>query len=574
MLNLFNSVLFVLLFILTGSLDPALAQIKKVANPLLKIGTPGGEFTVPIFVRPTTLNPIIAVLDELDILLHASLLELNPITGVLELGLASGYEVSSDNRTVTFFLREGLRWSDGHPFTVKDVVFTYQDLVFNPNVPAVNREFFRTNGQFPEFKVIDGQTVSFTFSKPIWSLLRVIEIQMVLPQHALQELLASPAGFLKAWSLETPSEKIVGMGPFQLVEYVPNKRVLLRRNKFYWKTDPSGQHLPYLDQITARITNHADTTQEFLSNRIDYVSLSSPKQKFQLSKFTPPFTFVHAGAETLFNFLAFNMDVNDEELRAIFRSPLFRQAISLVIDRKQITQEAYGGFGVERFNPVHPDSPFVIKVSKFPFDLEQARTKLKQLGLVDMDRDGLINLKDGSPFRFTLLTNVDNTVQQAIAQQLSKDMGRLGIEVEIEAVPFKELNERIRERGPLFSLFGPSFEAVLTSFVGTIDPGPLGLLYGIEGPDQFYHFSAVDEPFDYEQRIDTIFHKAKMTFDNQRRQTLFAEFQKIVSEQLPVIPIASAEFTVATRRSIGNIEAVKAVGGDGPIDLIDVLFIR
>jgi len=574
MLSLFKRVFFVLMFLLAGAQHLALAQVKEVANPLLKTGTPGGELTVPIFVHPTTFNPIIAVLDELDILLHASLLELNPITGVLEPGLASRYEVSSDNRTITFFLREGLRWSDGHPFTVKDVAFTYQDLVFNQSVPAVNQEFFRTNGQLPKFKTVDGQTVSFTFPRPIWSFLRVIEIQMILPQHALQEVIASPDRLLKAWSLETTPDEIVGMGPFQLVEYVPNKRVLLTRNEFYWKTDRVGQPLPYLDQIAAEITNREDATQEFLSNGIDYVSPLTLESKFQFSNFAPPFTFVRSGAETLFDFLAFNMDVSDEELRTIFRSPLFRQAISLAIDRKQVVQQAYRGFGVQRFNPVHPNSPFVVRVSKFSFDLEQARMKLKQLGLIDTDEDGLVNLKDGRPFRFTLLTDVDNTVQQAIAQQLSGDMGRLGIEVKIETVPLEELNRRLRQRGPLFSLFGPSFEAVLTDFVGTIDPGPLGLLYATEGPDQFYHFSAVDEPFDYEQRINTIFHKAKMTFDNRRRQTLFAEFQKIVSKQLPIIPIASAEFVVATRRIIGNIEAVKAVGGDGPIDLIDVLFVQ
>ncbi len=170
--------------------------------------------------------------------------------------------------------------------------------------------------------------------------------------------------------------------------------------------------------------------------------------------------------------------------------------------------------------------------------------------------------------------NFESATRVAIAELLREDLGKLGIAVQTELVTFKELQRRLFNPDPLFNLFGPAFEAVVVGFVGTTDPQPLDRLYATEGPLQFYHFTALEEPFAYERRIDEIFRMAAMTFDAQRRQELFAEFQMIVAEQLPVILITSPAFVVAVSRELGNIGATKAISGDGPIDLIDVLFIK
>lgn len=567
--------LFSLTLILAASLS-ASGQLKELGPPRLpEIGTPGGELNIPIFAKPNTLNPITSVLDELDILLHAHLLEFNPVTGELEPALAASYEISEDGKTLTFVLREGLHWSDGHPFSVEDVNFTYRDLVFNPSIPAVNRELLLIDGQLPEVIVQDQRTFSLKFPRPDWTALTVIATQVIVPKHLLQNE-ASPESFPNAWSLETLPEQIAGMGPFQLVEFIPGERVILKRNEFYWKVDPTGQRLPYVDRVNAWFNADREAAlQRLLTSQIDFLVPSQQGLTNLLQQGNAQVKMMLAGANLQFNLLAFNLDSGDEDLRRIFRSPIFRQAISHAINRQKIVKEIQEGPAVERFNPVHPDSPFVIDgVPQFAFDLNQAQEKLRELGLLDTDGDSLLNLTANKQFRFKLLVNFESTTRVAIAELLREDLAKLGISVQIELVSFEELQRRLFNPDPLFNLFGPAFEAVVVGFIGTTDPQPLDRLYSIEGPLQFYHFTALEEPFAYERRIDEIFREAVMTFDAQRRKELFAEFQMIVAEQLPVILITSPGFVVVIHRELGNMEAVKAISGDGPIDLIDVLFIK
>ncbi|HMJ64154.1 MAG TPA: ABC transporter substrate-binding protein, partial [Candidatus Binatia bacterium] len=113
-------------------------------------GRPGGRLKLANFADPKTFNPITAnETSSLDLIywLFDGLTKKNQITGEMEPGLAERWTVEPDKKTWTFYLRKGVRWSDGQPFNADDVIFTYNDVVYNTNIVNVKVDFIRLGGK-------------------------------------------------------------------------------------------------------------------------------------------------------------------------------------------------------------------------------------------------------------------------------------------------------------------------------------------------------------------------------------------------------------------------------------------
>ena len=139
-------------------------------------------------------------------------------------------------------LRPGLKFSDGHPFTADDVVFTF-DVYLDEKVHAPQRDLLIVGGKPIEVRKKDDTTVTVTLAEPYAVADRMFDGISILPKHLLAE--ARAAGTIgRAWGLDTPPASIAGLGPFRLKEYVPGERVVLERNPYYWKRDQRGEALP------------------------------------------------------------------------------------------------------------------------------------------------------------------------------------------------------------------------------------------------------------------------------------------------------------------------------------------
>ena len=93
---------------------------------------------------------------------------LNAMTGKIEPALAESWDISDDKKRISFTLREGLKWSDGKPLTADDVIFTYQDIIFNPKIPTDWKDGLKvgSSGAFPKIRKIDNRRVEFSFPEP------------------------------------------------------------------------------------------------------------------------------------------------------------------------------------------------------------------------------------------------------------------------------------------------------------------------------------------------------------------------------------------------------------------------
>lgn len=153
----------------------------------------------------------------------------NAITGEVEPALAEVWEISEDKKRVVFTLREGLKWSDGEPLTADDVVFTYEDVIFNKNIPTDAKDTLKigASGAFPKVRKIDNRRVEFILPEPFAPLLRAVaapEGIAILPKHILQKTVQTKGSdgnlrFVSTWGTDTDPTKIVVNGPYQIESF-------------------------------------------------------------------------------------------------------------------------------------------------------------------------------------------------------------------------------------------------------------------------------------------------------------------------------------------------------------------
>jgi peptide/nickel transport system substrate-binding protein len=202
--------------------------------------------------------------------------------------ILKGYEVSADEKEFTFYLREGLKWSDGEPVTMEDIEFTVNDVIFNEEITPIFPNWLRAGGVAGgtpmEFTVVDDWTFKLVFDEPYGGLLIRMSIQgwrgytdFLKPAHYLKQyhkdyadadeytaMLAEADIEEDLWmtffndmditNWELTHEDAVGFPVLYPWMYVDATDTIgtFERNPYYFKVDPAGQQLPYIDRIEAR----------------------------------------------------------------------------------------------------------------------------------------------------------------------------------------------------------------------------------------------------------------------------------------------------------------------------------
>jgi peptide/nickel transport system substrate-binding protein len=180
--------------------------------------------------------------------------------GQLEPALAESWEFAPDKKRIVFTLRDALKWSDGEPLTVDDVVFTYNDIYLNEKIPTDYRDILKIGKSraLPSVRKLDDRRVEFTVPEPFAPFLRYAGGLPILPAHALRESIRTKDSqgnlkFLSTWGTDTDPKKIVCNGMYTLESYTTSERVIFRRNPYYWRKDAQGKGQPYIERIVWQI---------------------------------------------------------------------------------------------------------------------------------------------------------------------------------------------------------------------------------------------------------------------------------------------------------------------------------
>jgi len=470
-------------------------------------------------------------------------------------GLAKDWWFSDDGLTFFVQIREGIQWSDGAPFTLDDVYWTFVNVSFVPeNTANGNGSYLDSNDQLPVVEIVDDTTISFTWTVPQVTALRQIGFRPIMPKHVLEEVVANGT-YPEFWTI-ADFDKLVGMGPFVITDYIEGVRIVFERNPYYWKVDGNGVRLPYFDKLNYELL--ADQNTSLLRFEAGQIDLYGPtaEQFPRLAEMAADKGWITGvgGPALGSQFITFNFNNPDPVKREWFRNDGFRRAFVYAMDRDAIIESLYNGLGSPLYGPVSPSSGFYYpEIEKFDYkySITRARLQLRRGGF-DWLPDGTCVDANGNPVEFELTTNAGNIVREAISNIIVDGAAKLGIKVNFRPIDFNTVVSRLTDA---------TYDAVVIGLTGSVDPGTGWNVYRLDGGLHFWNYPPDYNPDDHitedmyilpdwEKRVDEIYRLQTSAVDPQDRYDLFAEFQMLFAEYQPLVFTIAQNFLYVYKNNI------------------------
>ena len=507
----------------------------------------------------------------------------NGVTGELEPALAESWEVSEDEQTIVITLKEGLKWSDGEPLTVDDVVFSYNEIYLNDKIPSSLKDILRIgkSGALPTVKKIDNLRVEFSTPEPFAPFVRYAGGLTILPAHALKESVRTTnsegeLNYLTKWGTDTPVTEIVGNGMYRIKSYAPNQRIILEKNPFYWRQDNQGNNLPYIENIVWQVIENTDNQLlNFRSGELDTIKVAA--EMFPLLKREEnrgKYTIYNGGPTPASSFICFNINQGknaqgkplvDPIKSRWFNNKAFRQAIAYGINREAMTNNIYRGLGAPQYSPIPVTSPFYLSPEEglkiYNYDPEKARKLLLGAGF-KYNQNGELLDSEGNQVEFTLLSSAGRKVREQMATQINQDLAKLGIKINMQFLSF---NTYVRKLS-----LSKDWEVYLGGFTGgSIEPHGGYNIWSVNG--RLHTFNQGPQPGDekiegwkvndWEQQIDDLYIQASQVFDEDKRKEFYGQAQQIIADELPFIYMVNPLEFDAIRNRIKGINYTELGGG-------------
>ncbi|MDD3375325.1 MAG: ABC transporter substrate-binding protein [Candidatus Omnitrophica bacterium] len=520
----------------------------------------GGQLVFTTTSDPRSFNPVVAKENSTSAVIGYLFEGLTKTDGAtLEVlpSLAKSWQVSDNGLVWTFYLREDVLWSDGVPFSADDVVFTFNELIYNDEIPTSSRDIFTIDGKKFEVKRISDHVVQFTLPMRFAPFLRSMGTS-IMPKHALKSAVDDKT-FSFTWGIDTPVDQIIGTGPYLLSLYQPGQRVVLKANPLYWGKSSEGERLPFIQRIIYLIVQNQDVALlKFLEGETDSCDvrgtdypLLKPLEKEK------NFTVYDLGATFGSNFIVFNQNprVNPKTNKPFvdpiklswFQNLEFRKAVAHAIDKKRIVQIVMNDLGYPQYSAMNPSAGIFYNpnVLKYDYDLEKAKQILADAGFVDRNKDGIREDKDGNKVEFNLFTSSNSAERLQIAAIIRHDLEKIGLKVNFLGLEFNNLVAKL--------IGAYDWDAILIGLTGGIEPHFGKNVWVSNGQLHFWNPGQEQPQTQWEARVDEIFNLAVQELDDKARKPLYDEWQMIVSRELPLIYTVLGAGISAVRNKFENL---------------------
>ncbi len=382
----------------------------------------------------------------------------------IEPNLAESWEYTNDGRTFVLHLRRGIKWSDGAPFDASGFDFWWNHVNLNPQLSPAPMAQFTVQGEVPEFELVDDHTVQWTFAAPHANLPGLLAhgpggtIPRFLPRHYLEQFHAdfadeaelaqrvSQAGFSTwaelfnnrsnvQWLMPFNNPDMPTLLPFKLSQAMALNIMVTDRNPYYWKVDPEGQQLPYIDDIiltnfeSAEVRDAAIAAGElnWCNTDTTFTNLPLYREGQERGNYEVRLWLTDRAAE---HTIMFNHTAKDPVLRELFSDIRFKRAFSLALDRQQIGDIVYLGFAVPSQLQVIPGSRLrndEWAARDTEYDPDTANALLDEVGLDSRDGQGMRLRSDGQPLVLNMDIPVDDPGSLAVAELFIEFMREVGI---------------------------------------------------------------------------------------------------------------------------------------------------
>lgn len=491
--------------------------------------------------------------------------------------VAKSWEISEDGTTFTFYLRPGMKWSDGEPFTADDILFYINDHLGNEEITPTFPNWLILGGERVKAEKVDDYTVRFVFAEPnglfLTRLASADGLAMTLyPKHYLSQFhahyvdveeltaKAKEAGFEfwyqlysdrggDMWGAPKNNPDLPVIHAWRVTVTPPANPVVLERNPYYWKVDTAGNQLPYIDAIEHVIVENSEVLNlKAIAGELDMQLrhiLFSNFPLFQENKEKGNYRVLQWTRGYITDaVIAPNVAHKDPVMRQILGDKRFRWALSLGINRDEIIESVYLGMAEPNQVSPLPTSPFYWEEQAknlIEYDPDRANQLLDEMGLTERDAEGYRLRPDGKRLTITYEYAPVFGSWGDIGEFLATHWKKLGIELLVK-----------EEARPLFYERKAANEHDMGVWIGSAEFNPLidprwFLPYSVESihaiPYATWWTSGGkegEEPPEELKKTQELYDQIARTTDPEEQKRLFRQILELNKEHLWVIGICTA----------------------------------
>jgi peptide/nickel transport system substrate-binding protein len=497
-------------------------------------GQYGGELRFCLQGEPKTFNPLLVEDDPSEVVRYLTggvLIRINRSTQEVQPELAASWKIDENGKRIAFQIRSGLRFSDGTPFTAEDVAETMR-MVMDPKLHAPVGDAFRSSGGGARITVAGPDKVAIAFPSVVSGMERLFDQVAIL-------------------SSKSPKKEAAALGPFYVADYQPGSEVLLKKNPHYWKRDPQGRALPYLDAIRLSIQqNRSMEMVRFARGELHLINSVAPDNFERLAADAPSaVSDIGPGLES--ELLWFNQSPEaplPEFKKAWFRSAAFRRAILRAINRDDLCRVVYHGHASPAVGPISPANRYWYNNSlkPAPFDRAAALRDLSQDGFEL--KGGVLRDRRANPVEFSVVTNAGNVSREKMAAMIQQDLGSIGVKLNVVTLDFASLIERLTKT--------LAYEACLLGTANVdLDPNLQMNIWLSSASNHQWNPNQKTPATPWEAEIDRLMRAQAAQSNPARRKRDFDRVQEIAWEQAPFLYLLNKNTLIAVSPSLHNVKA-------------------
>ncbi|HEY8454495.1 MAG TPA: ABC transporter substrate-binding protein [Actinopolymorphaceae bacterium] len=351
-------------------------------------------------------------------------------------GLAHSWDIEDDGRTYVFHLREGVKWSDGEPFTTDDIMYVYEHVYQNTELSPTFPHWLTSGGKPAKFVQVDEYTFRIEFAEPHGLLLKYLCFvglagglnPILQPKHYMQQFHPALAGedkvkeLLKAANVESwvdhyhnmhnhwTNPDLPVLGPWKITKPPKGNNATAERNPYYWKVDPEGRQLPYIDGAVYTFLDQEALGLRAANGEIDLAAWDISTQSVPLlirNEKEKDYRVLRWRPDGYFHAINLNQSHPDPVLRELFQDINFRAGVSHAINREEIRDALFAGQGRLEHPCAQPEDPYFIEGMGrrfIEYDEDKANDYLDRAGLTRRGSNGMRLRPDGKPMQLVAQT--------------------------------------------------------------------------------------------------------------------------------------------------------------------------
>jgi peptide/nickel transport system substrate-binding protein len=445
----------------------------------------------------------------------------------LEGDLTESWQISPDQKTITFKLKPNLKWADNQPLSSADVMFTWQAVTDEKNASPYASDFLLVK----KAETPDPQTFRVTYAQAYAPALDSWAGLQILPKHLLEGKDLHTTAFAR---------KPVGSNYYKLDNWKHGEHLMLSRNA------NSVLGPAQIDSLVTRII--PDNSAQFLELMADNIDLMGldPIKYSRIIPARPELLKKLALYKELGNsytYMGFNLKHKP------FDDVRVRRAINYAIDKQEIIDGVYLGLGINIASPYKPGTRWSNPaLQPYPYDPAKARALLKEAGFTDSNGDGILE-RDGKPFSFEIITN-QNKEREKSAVLIQRRLKEVGIDVRIRAIEWASFISRFIKTG--------DFDVVVLGWGLGLDPDQYNIWHSSQQAPGQFNFIGYNNP-----KIDALLEQGRLELNPNKRMVIYHKFAEILLEDSPIIYLSAGYGLTAIHKRVKGIDDPAPPAGIG-----------